>query len=134
MWHRPRITLLILILIPATGCGGDGLEKVIVSGKVTYDGREVDNGEILFYPIADTKGPVSGGPIHDGWYKTTGKGGVPVGRHRVQIRAFKANPEYKQDDPTSYAGRIQYLPDKFNKNSTLQVEIPSDSKHTSTLR
>jgi hypothetical protein len=111
------------------GCGGDSLEKAVVSGKITYRGEPIANGDILFYPKPGTDGPVAGASIRGGRYLADGKGGVPVGEHRVEIRAFRVRaassplPEgVPQEDLPG--GRVQYLPQEFNRQTTLEAVVP----------
>lgn len=55
------IAVCFTVLAVLTGCGPKrDLDKVIVEGTVSYDGQPVINGDIKFYPIEGTKGPVSG--------------------------------------------------------------------------
>lgn len=118
--------LLLTILV---GCGGSDLEKVVVSGNVMFQGEPIPNGDILFYPKSGTLGPVSGAPIKDGQYTADGKGGVPVGEHRVVIRAFRVRETTQLPEgmsPEDMPGqRLQYLPEKFNDNTVLAASIPS---------
>src|SRR5688572_29535122 len=87
----PFVLLACVILAQLAGCGAnEGPQRVIVQGKVAFEGQPVANGQILFYPTGDTRGPVSGGPIKDGQYVAKARGGVPIGTHRVEITAFRA--------------------------------------------
>lgn len=108
------------------GCGGGDLEKVVVSGNVSYRGRPVENGDVLFYPAANTQGPVSGASIKDGRYVASAKGGVPVGRHQVQIRAFRTDTPVPTtvEELDAPGRRRQYLPPKYNTNTELKITIP----------
>ena len=127
-WNlAPKYLVALSLLVACGGCGGGSApEKVIISGVVTYDGKPVANGEVRFYPIEGTKGAVSGGPIRDGAYVAQGKGGVPIGKHRVEIQAFRpakgheSNPEGGPVD--------QYLPARFNESSTLTEQITTETK------
>ncbi len=76
--------------LTTVGCGkgGDTWEKVIVEGSATLDGKKVMNGDIRFIPVSAVTGPSVGAEIVDGHYRITNKGGVPVGAHRVVLRAF----------------------------------------------
>ena len=128
MDSKPTALLLaILAVAPLIGCGPtSGLEKVVVRGKVSYDGQPVANGQIYFNPIMGTKGPVSGAPIKDGQYVVEAKGGVPVGTHQVKIEAYRSRGGGADGDLLS--GRAagapeEYLPDKYNQKTTLQVTI-----------
>jgi hypothetical protein len=116
---------LLLPLIPVAGCGSsDGLKKVVVRGQVSFDGQPIKNGEIRFFPLENTPGPVSGAPIRDGLYIADTKGGVPVGKHRVEIEAYK--PPGGVYNPDAAAARVQYMPKKFNQASDLTTDISDD--------
>src|SRR5829696_2114237 len=94
---RPR-TLCLLLLFTASlavlalctaGCSRrSGLERVVVHGKVTLNGSPVDEGQIHFIPVEGTAGPVTSSRIIGGAYECNDKGGVPVGKHRVELRAW----------------------------------------------
>jgi hypothetical protein len=129
--HRRPATLLatlaLLIGAMTTGCGkSSDLEKVVVAGRVTLDGQPISNGEIRFIPDQGTKGPISGGPIKDGAYKADGRGGVPVGAHRVEIRGYR--PQGGQQPAASEGGPAeQYVPGKYNDQTELKATIDSDT-------
>ena len=122
--------LLGLILI---GCRAQsGLDKVIVSGKVSYDGQPVENGQIYFYPTEGTKGPVSGAPIKDGAYVARAKDGVPVGNHLVKIEGYRSRDASRDGDMLTGAASggapVQYIPPKYNRSTELVVTIPGVSR------
>ena len=73
------------------GCGGS-LDIVPVHGTVKFNGRPIPDGQIRFVPIEDTKGPASTGNIVAGEYKIEARGGVPVGKHRIEIRVIGSAP------------------------------------------
>lgn len=112
------------------------MNKVVVAGDVSYKGEPVVNGEILFYPTGATQGPVSGASIKDGHYEAVGKGGVPVGTHRVEIRGFRAKGLSKsQAASAAKAGmeggiREQYLPKKYNDETTLTTSVSGEASRT----
>jgi hypothetical protein len=126
------IAFAVFMVAGLSGCGRNGLDKVVVSGQVAYRGEPVNNGEILFYPSGDTKGPVSGASIKDGHYEAVGKGGVPVGTHRVVVRGFRAAARSAKAAATAAkigiegGVREQYLPAKYNDQTTLEVTVNSD--------
>jgi hypothetical protein len=108
------------------GCGHSGPDKVIVQGEVTYGGEPIANGDILFYPVEGTPGAVSGASISAGRYLADGKGGVPIGKHRVEVRGYrKKAAERSSSNRFEEPGvqREQYLPEKFNTKSTLVVSF-----------
>ena len=108
------------------GCGQSGPDKVSVRGEVTYGGEPIANGDILFYPVEGTSGAVSGASISAGRYLADGKGGVPIGKHRVEVRAYRRRADRRNstnrfEEPG--AQREQYLPEQYNTKSTLIVSI-----------
>jgi hypothetical protein len=116
-------TLACLACIALTGCGqSSDLDKVVVTGRVTLDGQPIPNGEIRFIPDAGTKGPISGGPIKDGAYKAEGRGGVPIGEHLVEIRAYRPQGG-PQAAATEGGPAEQYLATKYNEHTTLRATI-----------
>lgn len=125
------IATSLLALAAAMGCGkSSGLDKVVVSGQVTLDGQPISNGEIRFIPTQGTIGPISGGPIKDGAYVAKGKGGVPLGNHRVEIQAYRANA--KSQGQAGAAGNEggaaeQYLDKRYNEQTTLTATIDAET-------
>jgi hypothetical protein len=119
----------VLVALGVVGCSqNSGPEKVVVSGTVKFDGELIPNGEILFYPIDGTQGSVSGGPIKAGQYTAKGRGGVVVGRHRVEIRAFRASGRKMSAAEAVEGGPAeQYLPLQYNSYSELTCAVDADN-------
>lgn len=106
------------------GCGSNsGLERVSVSGAVTYRGELVLEGRIRFVPKAGTIAPVTIEAVRDGRYSTETSGGVPVGSFRVEILSYDPN-EPAPAGPGA-PPRKQFLPDKYNVQSTLELKVES---------
>lgn len=126
-----RLLAIVLVLSEIAGCSKPtGLDKVVVQGTVTIDGQPIPNGEIRFIPTQGTTGPISGGPIKDGVYIANGKGGVPLGNHQVEIRAFRAktNGQGQAGQPGFEGGPAeQYLDQKYNDRTTLTATIDADT-------
>jgi hypothetical protein len=126
--RRSTILITWLTSLVAIGCGpADGLERVMVSGEVSYDGQAVEVGRIRFVPLAGTAGPVTIEVIDAGRFVTSTSGGVPVGKHRVEITGHDAE-EYANAPvgPGSPPPR-QLLPDCYNRKSELEICIESGS-------
>ena len=129
---------IAIIFGTVAGCSpADGLEEVVISGRVTYQGKPVEEGRIRFVPIKGTKGPANLETISEGQYSVTARGGVPVGTHRVEIQAYQPIPgarPYTEDQadgefdikPGDLPKR-QVLPDRYNRRSTLEVTIEPGS-------
>lgn len=104
-----------------SGCGGDGLDRAIVAGAVSYRGQPVQDGQIRFIPQEGTPGPVTIAPITSGQYRCDRLGGVPVGMHRVEILAF--DPNSTSPGGPGQPPRKQLLPAKFHQNSQLIANV-----------
>ena len=112
------------------GCGrSTDQEMVVVGGTVTYQGKPIEDGEIRFVPIGDTKGPISSAAIRNGRYEVTARGGVPVGTHRVEVFAFRVKSGRVAADSRGAAPgeppKEQYLPTEHNERSELKATIDS---------
>ena len=125
-------TLLLAMPTLFAGCMGDrGPERVAVNGRVTYNGKPIPEGLIRFVPAEASSAPVSGAAIMDGNYKVDSRGGVPVGRHRIEIEAHRpskagaANGAAGMRSP-AFAGN-QYIPEKYNVKTRLEITIQSGS-------
>ena len=130
-----KLGLACIVCAVVIGCGRGKLERVVVSGRVTYQGQPVTKGKIRFIPIKDTKTPMWGAFIHNGRYEAGGKGGVPVGTHRVEIVAWRTESDVAEttNPPTpdrSLGGAPmgqQYVPEKYNAKTELEITIPPGS-------
>ena len=140
--HARMLSVLATFCITAStlvGCGGSsgGLEKAGVSGKITYQGKPVEDGEIRLVPIKGTKGPASSGIIKNGEYAITARGGVPVGTHSVEIQAYLPIPGARPYTAAQADGqwdikegdlpKKQILPYQYNRKSTLELTIEPDA-------
>ena len=87
-WARWMLVLGFLGFPLFAGCGSDRPETTPVGGIVTWDGRPVTEGRIMFYP---ENGRAATGQIgSDGTYSLTTfkpNDGAMLGKHRVTIKA-----------------------------------------------
>ena len=81
---RRHAAAALLAVLGATGCGRTGPALVTVKGSVTFDGKPVETGEILFR-AADGLVATHAGPIAAGGYQVR----LPVGAKRVEIIATR---------------------------------------------
>ena len=100
-----RALVAVSLLLFIAGCAKKGgLETAPVSGKVTYRGKALSTGTVMFVP---GEGPAATGEIgNDGTYKlTTYKtdDGAVIGLHKVTITALQgmdgALPELRSGTP-----------------------------------
>jgi hypothetical protein len=123
--YTHRLFCLAMVLT-ASGCGAkDGIERVVVSGNVSFSGKPLEKGQIRFIPTDDSRGPISVENIEGGYYTTEETGGVPVGVHRVEIRGY--DPEVYANAPKGPGSPPvpQLLPKKYNYDSELKATLES---------
>ena len=100
-----RASVAVSLLFFLVGCAKKGgLETAPVSGKVTYRGKALTTGTVMFVPA---QGPAATGEISkDGTYKLTTyrpDDGAVIGAHKVTITALQgmegALPEVRSGTP-----------------------------------
>lgn len=76
-----------LVLLGLLGCsGGDGLQRVEISGTVLQDGQPVTSGSVIFTPDEGIKGPRVVTGIENGQFQVPASRGPVVGPHIVSIQ------------------------------------------------
>jgi len=114
------------------GCGqsptGPKLEKV--TGKVTFKGEPVKEGDISVIPIGPG-GSSAGGKIVDGQFQLE----VTAGKKKVEITAMRDVPgKFREDNPgEKMQVREQFIPAKYNAKSELELEVKSDASNEKTF-
>jgi hypothetical protein len=84
--NQSRALLVLALLVASSAMlAGCGPATGTVSGQITYDGKPVEKGHILFTP-ADGKGKDAGGPIIGGRYRAIG---LPPGIKIVKVIGVK---------------------------------------------
>ena len=78
---------LELLCLAVIGCGGSTTK--VVHGTLSCGGEKPTEGYVCFVPVEGTAGPMSSGRIVDGEYRIDDRGGVPIGKYRVEVRAAK---------------------------------------------
>lgn len=110
----------LILALSLTGCGGDGPERGVVTGKVTLNGDPLPGADVVFQPeegspslaVTDDKGR------YDLMY-TRDKRGAMVGEHVVQI----TTPTTGTDTQGNEVRVPQQVPPKYNAGSTLTCEV-----------
>ncbi|MBX6313673.1 MAG: hypothetical protein IRY99_12255 [Isosphaeraceae bacterium] len=126
----PGVALLVLAIALAPGCGGDpdAIPAVPAAGTVTYQGKPLPEGNIVFQPIMEAKGRPASGTIKDGKFSLstygTDDGAIP-GKHKVAVMATKEVPSKEGDTATQYL-----IPEKYASPETsgIEIEIPPGGK------
>jgi hypothetical protein len=109
---------LAVVVFCALGCGPSGPPLFKVTGEVTFDGRPVEDGEILFIAADKESGPEVGW-IKNGAYELHAR----VGKKRVEIRASRAVPGKVNPMGAVYA---DYIPRRYNAETTLEAEVRAE--------
>ena len=125
--HWQRLTIVTLgLVLGVGGCRGDGIDRVIVTGDVRWNGGAVEDGQIRFVPQQGTVGPVTIRPIRGGKYACQEAGGLPIGTYRVEILVWDPNVPLQLGP--GVPPRPQWAPAKYNKNSELVVTLKDSSE------
>jgi len=118
---RHSLVCLLGVVVIASACRRSGLDLHPVSGQVTCDGVPLSAGQIVFRaPSGDTRGFRS--PIEDGRYRVM----CFSGSMTVAIDGFRDIPgKFIRDEAGNQVQvREQFLPARFNQQSTLSAGIP----------
>jgi hypothetical protein len=124
-----RITVAMACAL-SMGCGPAEPERATISGQITYEGKPVPYGHIVFIPLDGWKGFYSQATILNGHYQLDAHGPV-VGRNRVEIHGHRQTGKtapnisgVRLDEPGEMVAVTEpYLPLKYNVASELTVEI-----------
>jgi hypothetical protein len=116
MGRRPRYPGLCLLLALLTGCGRGGTPTYEVSGTVTWNGKSLPEGDIVFYPVDGAVAP-DAGKVVDGRFHFRAR----AGRKRVEIRASRE--EGPIDPVMKSVPRRSYIPRRYNDRSALTADV-----------
>lgn len=125
---RLSVLAILLILFPClSGCGGDGYERIALSGAASLDGNPIKSGGITAYPDPDASGnkgkqlPTARTAIVDGKFEFIGTSRPGAGTYIFEVTAYSASEE--QNAAPSPDGE-----DESNANSDVyrkSLEIPA---------
>jgi hypothetical protein len=119
---RLLIALLgLCLLATASGCGASGPAKYPVRGMVKFKGQPIEAGTMTLIPKSP-QARTTVANIVNGNYAME----VTAGDWTVNIRAVreKGAPDPKGGETP----REQYIPAKYNGDSTVVITLPSDRK------
>ncbi|QDT98196.1 hypothetical protein [Gimesia aquarii] len=128
---QSSVIVIFVLSLTLSGCGSTetGPDRTIVTGKVTFKGEPVLQGQIWFLPQAGREAPQAGAPIVEGQYRVENKGGVPIGSCQVKITAEQPKADIKivEDGGPEEIPTTQYLPARYNEQTELTAEIKSSA-------
>lgn len=136
----PRGTLLSALFVVMAGLGAgclgpSGPVRVEVYGTITMDGEVIPEGTISFIPDAATVGPTAGANIAKGDFEIK-QNGPAIGKYRVEIKAVRKTGKKIPAGTPAPAGTMideieQYIPEKYNTKSELEIEFQSGRNEAS---
>lgn len=123
-------SLAVCLLAGISGCGGDAIDRLAVSGEVTLDGQPLDDASITLVPIGS--GPSAGAEISAGSFAIERSVGPSPGKYRVEIRAYRGTGQQIPDDDNP--GQMteateQIIPGRYNRDTELEVEVTVDDEN-----
>jgi len=110
-----RMLLLLAFLVPLVGCGDSGPPTAEITGLVTFDGKPVEKGGIIFRPT-DGEAAARQGDIVDGKYTLE----APIGSMKVEITGQR---DTGVDDGMGGTEWKQFIPEKYNTKTTLTADV-----------
>lgn len=126
--------VLLTLTVAASGCRKSGPELAPVTGKVTYQGKPLPFGSVVFQPES---GKTSTGDIQpDGTFRmvTIGRGdGATIGKNKVRVACYTLqDPTTKEKGGAGLAGITlgdPLIPQKYLscETSGFEVEVRSGS-------
>jgi hypothetical protein len=124
----------------SVGCADGTLPDMVpIHGSVSYRGRPLDHGTVIFLPTTGTR-QASGEIGRDGMYQLTTleKGdGAQFGEYKIVIHSLEAHPgeptrmEYEEAAQRGLQ-RKQQVPLKYTSPETTPLEVMVDVKHSGT--
>jgi hypothetical protein len=127
-----RIPLVALVVVAPlatvlAGCGGERTYNL--SGTVTFKGRPVPVGQIVFEPAAGNRGAPAFAKIKDGHYDTSLDGhGTLGGPHIVLIHGRDGVARGELLNGLSLFSDFSTTVDLPKKNATRDFEVPASAK------
>ena len=137
-WAQFCAILPLLGLLVLAGCGPENeLGRKAISGKVTLDGKPLEQGTISFEPTTE-EGTRTGGTIAKGEFHIEAMNGLPPGTYLVRISAAESSGA-DTPAPTAAPGPRQgppakeLIPPDWNVRSQHEVEIKDDGENNLTF-
>ncbi|MDA0659091.1 MAG: hypothetical protein O2931_07860 [Planctomycetota bacterium] len=105
--------------------------RATIAGQVTYQGKPVAFGDIVFEPIGDKwKGFYCQHKIIDGKYSINENGPI-VGKNRIEIHGYRQTNQVVPDisgrrlneAPAMANGLLPYIPSEYNDQSDMTIDI-----------
>jgi hypothetical protein len=96
-----------------------------VHGEVTFQGKPLDQGVIVFSPAED-QATLSGGPIKDGRYAVPAESGLAPGKYTVRISSTAGGGAVtgrSSDADLPELDAQERIPPEYNSQTKLTAEV-----------
>jgi hypothetical protein len=122
---RPiRVAAFLFASCLLAGCAAE--EKVYqITGTVTYDGKPVPAGLVLFDPEPGTGGAQGSAAVKDGKFATTADGqGIRGGAYTIRVLGFDGKPGTEAPLGNSLFPEYEFKKELPKGNSELNIDVP----------
>jgi len=123
--NRSMVLTICVVISALVGCESRQGGRVAVSGSVSYDGKPLESGQVVFEPQGPGRMAIA--QVVDGHYSIARERGPMPGKYVVRITA--ARPTGAKASSGRLSGNEvrdvyeQFLPARYNEASELSVEI-----------
>jgi hypothetical protein len=126
MWHYRclwmRVSLAIVAVMLAGGCGAKGPAKITIHGAVTLDGEPLPEGQVVFIHADPAVGAVGGSIVNGNFTVTTFKGPHTIEVHCMQRRPRPIPPGGRPEDGIT---EVSIIPPRYNEQTELTFDVQS---------
>jgi hypothetical protein len=134
------IWITVFVAVPACR-NDDGLGRIEVRGRVSYQGAPIQRGLITFRPASGLKGPVAGTVIIDGKFSIPAEKGPIAGPHEVEVKIVNvdngsvksAEPALSKREPgqlISFSRQVEVTKGVKEFESSFPISQPPAGKNT----
>jgi hypothetical protein len=122
--------VMLAMVLGSGGCGRDS-ERLPLTGTVSWQGRPLEKGSIVFVPTDGHRGPKIGAKIVDGGYQIEAQRGATPGAYRVEVRSdtgeYPHSPTDARPQTRAASPNLQLIiPPTYNTQSRLTVAVSAE--------
>jgi len=110
------LACIVILMACFAGCGKTGPELAPVAGRITLDGKPLENADVAFQPES-SKPPSAGRTDANGHYELAYKRGVTGGMIGSNTVRITISPDVVANPPT--------IPARYNSESELKKDVKS---------
>jgi hypothetical protein len=121
------MVLVACVGVLLAGCAPSNPQgRLGISGKVTFEGRPLDQGTIQFTPLDSESGVGGGAMIQNGSYIVEAEKGLVPGKYRVRIFSAEGQGGAAEEMPgMAEEAPKERIPANYNMDSALEADVSS---------